>query len=203
MGITIGIDLGTTNSVICIKKINVSTIRNAEGEELTPSCVTAVPHPEDSSFDFIVGRHSRDLLKQYPEQTITSVKRLMGRDFEDTEVQSIIKDYRASYQITTEASEPGSIRIPLGGKMQTPEMISGIILSKLIRDGEAELQGKIDQAVVTVPAYFSDRQKFATRAACDYAGIKLLRLLPEPTAAALSFGLGELGENECSHNYGV
>lgn len=196
MGITIGIDLGTTNSVVCIKKINVSTIHNAEGEELTPSCVTAVPHPEDSSFDLIVGRHSRDLLKQYPEQTITSVKRLMGRDFEDTEVQNIIKDYRVSYQITTEVSEPGSIRIPLGGKMQTPEMISGVILSKLICDGEAELQGKIDQAVVTVPAYFSDRQKFATRAACDYAGIKLLRLLPEPTAAALSFGLGELGENE-------
>jgi molecular chaperone DnaK len=80
--------------------------------------------------------------------------------------------------------------------MQTPEIISGIILSKLIRDGEAELQGKVDQAVVTVPAYFSDRQKFATRAACDYAGIKLLRLLPEPTAAALSFGLGELSKNE-------
>jgi molecular chaperone DnaK len=196
MGITIGIDLGTTNSVACIKRINVSTIRNAEGEELTPSCVTAIPH-EDSSFDFVVGRHSRNLLKQYPEQTITSVKRLMGRDFEDTEVQSIIKDHHVSYPIGTDASEPGSIRIPLGGKMQTPEMISGLILGKLIQDGEAELQGKIDQAVVTVPAYFSDRQKFATRAACDYAGIKLLRLLPEPTAAALSFGLGELGENEC------
>jgi molecular chaperone DnaK len=196
MGITIGIDLGTTNSVACIKRINVSTIRNAEGEELTPSYVTAIPH-EDSSFDFVVGRHSRNLLKQYPEQTITSVKRLMGRDFEDTEVQSIIKDHHVSYPIGTDASEPGSIRIPLGGKMQTPEMISGLILGKLIQDGEAELQGKIDQAVVTVPAYFSDRQKFATRAACDYAGIKLLRLLPEPTAAALSFGLGELGENEC------
>jgi molecular chaperone DnaK len=80
--------------------------------------------------------------------------------------------------------------------MHTPEMISGIILSKLIRDGEAELHGKIDQAVVTVPAYFSDRQKFATRAACDYAGIKLLRLLPEPTVAALSFGIENLGKND-------
>ena len=196
MGIAVGIDLGTTNSVTCSKKINVFTILNAEGEELTPSCVTAVPHSENSSFDFIVGRHSRDLLKQYPEQTITSVKRLMGRDFEDTEVQSIIKDYRASYPIVTDASEPGSIRLPFGGKMQTPEMISGMILNKLIKDGEVDLQGNIDQAVVTIPAYFSDRQKFATRAACDYAGIKLLRLLPEPTAAVLSFGLQELGENE-------
>lgn len=196
MGMTIGIDLGTTNSVTCIKKINVSSIRNAENEELTPSCVTAVPHPDNSSFDLVVGRHSRDLLKQYPEQTILSIKRLMGRDFEDTEVQNIINNNGTNYRITTEASEPGSILISLGGKLQTPEMISGIILSKLIRDGEAQLQGTIDQAVVTVPAYFSDRQKFATRAACDYAGIKLLRLLPEPTAAALSFGIGELDKEE-------
>ncbi|HBI21622.1 MAG TPA: molecular chaperone DnaK, partial [Legionella sp.] len=69
MGITIGIDLGTTNSVACIKKINVSALRNAEGDELTPSCVTAVPSNGDASFDFIVGRHARELLKQYPEQT--------------------------------------------------------------------------------------------------------------------------------------
>ena len=81
MGITIGIDLGTTNSAMCIKKMSVSPILNAEGEELTPSCVTAVPHPDNVSFDLIVGRASRDLLKQYPEQTIMSVKRLMGRDF--------------------------------------------------------------------------------------------------------------------------
>ena len=196
MGSAIGIDLGTTNSVACIKKVNISTIRNAEGEDLTPSSVTAVPNQENSLFKMIVGRHSRDLLKQYPEETVISVKRLMGRDFEDTEVQNIIKDHHVSYQIVTDASEPGSIRIPLGGKMQTPEMISGLILSKLLHDGEAELHSKIEQAVVTVPAYFSDRQKFATRAACDYAGIKLLRLLPEPTAAALSFGLGDVAENE-------
>ncbi len=196
MGMTIGIDLGTTNSVMSIKKINVSIIRNAEGEELTPSSVTAIFNPENTSFDFVVGRHSSNLLKQYPEQTIRSVKRLMGRDFEDAEVQRMIKNNAVSYQIITEASEPGSIYIPFGGKMHTPEMISGIILKKLIQDGEAELQGKIDQAVVTVPAYFSDRQKFATRAACDYAGIKLLRLLPEPTAAALSFGIENLGKDD-------
>ena len=196
MGMTIGIDLGTTNSVMCIKKMSVSCIRNAEGEELTPSCVTAVPDVNHSAlFNLIVGRHSRDLLKQYPEQTILSIKRLMGRDFEDSEVQKMIKNHSVSYAITTEASEFGSIRIPLADKLHTPEMISGIILRKLIDDGEKELQGRITQAVVTVPAYFSDRQKFATRAACDYAGIQLLRLLPEPTAAALSFGL-ELGPDE-------
>lgn len=198
MGMTIGIDLGTTNSVTCIKKLNVAAIRNADGEELTPSCVTAVPRAEGDIFDLIVGRQSRDLLKQYPEQTILSVKRLMGREFEDVEVQSIIKNQGSSYLITTDESEPGSIRIPLAGKMQTPEMISGIILSQLIRDAEASLEGKIDQVVVTVPAYFSDRQKFATRAACDYAGIKLLRLLPEPSAAALSFGLCDLDKDTSS-----
>lgn len=198
MGISVGIDLGTTNSVTCVKKIDIASVRNAEGEELTPSSVTAVPNPENTSFNFIIGRHSLDLLKQYPEETITSIKRLMGRDFEDPEVQSLIKEHRVGYLITTDVSEPSSIRIPLGGKMQTPEMISGLILNKLIRDGEVDLQGKIDQAVVTVPAYFSDRQKFATRAACDYAGIKLLRLLPEPTAAALSFGLEELSNYDSS-----
>ncbi len=196
MRITVGIDLGTTNSVISVKKIGVSILRNSEKEELTPSCVTAIPNPDNTSFEIVVGRHSRNILKQYPEKTITSVKRLMGRDFNDLEVQNILKEHRVTYQITTDPSEPESIRIPLGNKMQTPEMISGMILSKLIRDGEIELEGNIGQAVVTVPAYFSDRQKFATRAACDYAGIKLLRLLPEPTAAALSFGLGELDKNE-------
>ncbi len=196
MGVTIGIDLGTTNSVSCIKKLTVLAIPNAEGEDLTPSCVTSIPDPASGSFQCVVGRHSRDLLKQYPEQTITSVKRLMGRDFEDLEVQTIINDQHVGYPITTDASEPGSIHILLDGTRYTPEMISGLILKKLITDGEADLGTKITQAVVTVPAYFSDRQKFATRAACDYAGIKLLRLLPEPTAAAISFGLSELGQDE-------
>jgi molecular chaperone DnaK len=195
-GMTIGIDLGTTNSVASIKKVKVSTILNAEGEELTPSYVTAVPKIGKKSFDFFVGLNSRNLLKQYPEQTIRSVKRLMGRDFEDPEIQQLIKNHAVSYQIATDPSEPGSILIPFAGKMYTPEMISGMILKKIIRDSELELQGKIEKAVVTVPAYFSDRQKFATRAACDYAGIKLLRLLPEPTAAALSFGIENLGKDD-------
>ncbi len=189
MGITVGIDLGTTNSAICVKKIDVSVIRNAEGDELTPSCITAMLPEDTHEVDFIVGRPARDLLKQCPDQTILSVKRLIGRDFEEKEVQAMIHDQGIAYQIVTDPTEPGSIRIPLGGQMQTPEILSGHILKKLITDAEAVLQGKVDQAVVTVPAYFSDSQKFATRAACDYAGLKLLRLLPEPTAAALSFCL--------------
>lgn len=191
MATVIGIDLGTTNSVTAVKKVTAAPIKNAEGDLLTPSAVTAVPKT-DNQFDYIVGRHSRELQKQYPEQTVLSVKRLMGREFEDHEVQKLIKNNQFAYHIETDPTEPGSIYIPLGGKKQTPEMISGLILKKLIADSEAELKATIDGAVITVPAYFSDRQKFATRAACDYAGIKLLRLLPEPTAAALSFGLAEL-----------
>ena len=197
MGVTIGIDLGTTNSVVSMKKLEVLTIQNAEGEMLTPSCVTAIPTADSAdAFEYIVGKASRDLLKQYPEQTITSIKRLMGRDFDDTEVQALLKNDSIAYQVTTDPTEPGSIRISLAGQLQSPEMISSIILKKLIRDSEKSLQTSIDQAVVTVPAYFSDRQKFATRAACAKAGIKLLRLLPEPTAAAIAFGVEALGNDE-------
>lgn len=196
MGLTIGIDLGTTNSAACIKKLHVSSIPNLEGETLTPSCVTAVLNTKTDQFDYIVGRAARDLIKQYPEQTITSVKRLMGRDFEESSVQDMINQQLVSYQITTDPDELHSIKIPLGGRLQTPEMISSYILKKIISDGEKALQGNITQAVVTVPAYFSDKQKFATRAACEYAGIKLLRLLPEPTAAALSFSLSELDKTD-------
>lgn len=120
MGMTIGIDLGTTHSVMCIKKASVSCVHNAEGEALTPSCVTAVPDVENPTlFNVVVGRHSRDLLKQYPEQTIVSIKRLMGREFEDVEVQKIIHHHSVSYAITTDPSEAGFIRVPLGNAPHT------------------------------------------------------------------------------------
>ena len=195
MGTTVGIDLGTTNSVVCVKKVATNVVPNAEGDELTPSCVTAIPKDGNDKEEIVVGKAARNLLKQYPEQTIISVKRLMGRDFDEPEVQTMINDNRIAYPIINEPSEPGSLYLPFAGKQQTPEMISGLILRKIISDSETALNENIDQAVVTVPAYFSDNQKFATRAACDYAGIKLLRLLPEPTAAALSFEL-DLNEDE-------
>jgi len=195
-GITIGIDLGTTNSVACIKKVTATAIANAEGDMLTPSCVTAVPEHDGTSFEIIVGRASKNILKQYPEQTITSVKRLMGRDFDEPEVQSILLENKVAYSIITDPSEPSSIRIPFAGENRTPENISGFILKKIIFDVEKTLQANVENVVVTVPAYFSDRQKFATRAACHYAGVNLLRLLPEPAAAALSFGIQDAGEED-------
>ncbi|NCT57121.1 MAG: Hsp70 family protein [Legionella sp.] len=195
-GLTIGIDLGTTNSVACIKKLTATAIPNAEGDMLTPSCVTAVPQHDHTSFEIIVGQASKNILKQYPEQTVTSVKRLIGRDFDEPEVQSILLENKVAYPIITDPSEPSSIRIPFAGEDRTPENISGFILSKIIHDVETTLQNKVEHVVVTVPAYFSDRQKFATRAACNHAGINLLRLLPEPAAAALSFGIQEAGIDE-------
>lgn len=191
MAMAVGIDLGTTNSVVAVKKVSVATLRNSENGELTPSCVTAVPLGATGTFDLIVGQAARDLSKQYPEQTVSSVKRLMGREFDDLEVQQMREQRKVSYTIDTDPSEPGLITIPLGDKQRTPEEISSLILKKVITDAIADAGATIDSAVVTVPAYFSDRQKFATRAACEMAGVRLLRLLPEPTAAAISFGLGE------------
>ncbi|MGE0526562.1 MAG: Hsp70 family protein [Bdellovibrionales bacterium] len=191
MGMAVGIDLGTTNTVVSAKKISAMVLRNAEGEELTPSWVTAVPHGDGETYDLVVGKPARDLMKQYPDQTVMSIKRLMGREFDDIEVQRLQVEHRSSYRIETNPSEPGLITVPLGGKNRTPEEISSLILNKVVTDAGVDAGAQIDAAVVTVPAYFSDRQKFATRAACDLAGLHLLRLLPEPTAAAISFGLGE------------
>lgn len=114
MGMTVGIDLGTTNSAVAIKKLDVAIICNREGEEFTPSCVTAIINQETNAINFIVGRSSLNVLKQYPEHTIKSIKRFIGRDFADPEVQQIINDNSVSYKIITELSEPGSIYIMLG-----------------------------------------------------------------------------------------
>jgi molecular chaperone DnaK len=120
----------------------------------------------------------------------------MGRDFHDLEVQYIIKNNVVSYKIVNDPKEPDSIRVALLDNLYTPEAVSSVILKKLINDSKLDLGGEIEQAVVTVPAYFSDRQKFATRAACQQAGLKLLRLLSEPTAAALSFGLKNINSQD-------
>ena len=190
MGMSVGIDLGTTNSVVSVKKLSISTLLNSEGDELTPSSVTAVPK-ENGMWDWVIGKPSLYLMKQYPDQTVTSVKRLMGREFDDLEVQNIINQKRTGYSIITDLSEPGSILIPVGGQNRTPEEISSLILKKVTTDASQDAGNSVDSAVVTVPAYFSDSQKFATRTACELAGLRLLRLLPEPTAAAISFGLDD------------
>jgi molecular chaperone DnaK len=190
----VGIDLGTSNSVVALKGVSVEVLKNAEGELLTPSSVTMLPGGNGE--EKLIGVTSRRVAKQYPETTVTSVKRLMGLEFEDPNILMLRESGRYSYAITTDETEPRSIRISLNNKNYSPEVISSWILEKLVTDAEKSLGEKINQAVVTVPAYFSDSQKFATRAACQMAGINLLKLLPEPTAAAISFGIDEMSPDE-------
>jgi molecular chaperone DnaK len=193
---SIGIDLGTTNSAAAIRKVSVEVLRNAEGEYITPSCVTVrkrlMRKPE-----FIVGRHALEWLRQEPENTITAVKRLIGRSFQDKEVQELIagQRYRNHLTLHSHGSE-NSLAILAGGREFTPEEISAKILAKIKTDAEHALNDEVDSAVITVPAYFNDKQKHATRTAAALAGLKVSRLLPEPTAAAISFGVDKVSGDE-------
>jgi molecular chaperone DnaK len=193
---SIGIDLGTTNSAAAIKKVRVEVLKNAEGELITPSCVTVrkrlMRKPE-----FIVGRHALEWLRQEPEQTITAVKRLIGRNFHDPEVQELIASGRFRCRLSAHShGSRNSIAIQAGGREFSPEEISAQILVKIKADAERVLGDTVETAVITVPAYFNDKQKHATRAAAALAGLKVSRLLPEPTAAAISFGVDQVSGDE-------
>jgi molecular chaperone DnaK len=198
MSKSIGIDLGTTNSVAAIKRLHTEVIRNTEGELITPSCVTA----EKKTLSLfkpkiVVGRHALEWMKQDPENTIMAVKRLMGRSFKDKEVQQIINDRRFRYGIRQHSrGTENSLAIILAGKEYTPEEISAEILNKIRKDVEKVLGGEVEYAVITVPAYFNDKQKHATRTAAALCGLKVRRLLPEPTAAAISFGVDHVRGEE-------
>ncbi|MBW2308988.1 MAG: Hsp70 family protein [Deltaproteobacteria bacterium] len=198
MSKSIGIDLGTTNSVGAIKKVHTEVLKNAEGDFFTPSCVTLKkknlpflkPH-------FVVGRHALEWMKQDPENTIVAVKRLMGRNYQDKEVRQIIANRRLLYRIERHSrGTENSLAIILGGKEYTPEEISAQILEKIRMDAEKALDSEVEYAVITVPAYFNDKQKHATRTAGALARLKVRRLLPEPTAAAISFGVDNVKGDE-------
>jgi molecular chaperone DnaK len=193
---SIGIDLGTTNSVVAVKKVNTEVLKNAEGEYITPSCVMVkkrlMRKPE-----FIVGRDALEWLRQEPEHTITAVKRLIGRNFYEKEVQELISRQSLPYQLSTHSrGSANSLAFQIGGREFTPEEISAKILAKLKADAEAVLGDEVDAAVITVPAYFNDKQKHGTRTAAALAGLKVRRLLPEPTAAAISFGVDKISGDD-------
>lgn len=193
---TIGIDLGTTNSVAAIKKIHTEVIKNSEGEPITPSCVTVRKRFMHAP-EFIVGRDALEWLQQEPDNTITAVKRLMGRNFNDSEVQELIAGHGLRYKITSHSKgSENSLAIHAAGKEFTPDEISAKILEKIKQDAEAALGDEVDTAVITVPAYFNDKQKHRTRTAAALAGLQVSRLLPEPTAAAISFGVDSVGGDE-------
>lgn len=189
---TIGIDLGTTNSVVAFKTRDVEVLRNRENEELTRSCVAL------KNEQMLVGRHAFNVLASNPENTILSVKRLMGGAISDSMVQQMRnnKDYYRYGIVPLQGGTDDGVAVALGGKQYTPEQISAEILKKLKADAEERLGGEVTHAVITVPAYFTEKQKNATRLAATYAGLKVMRLLAEPTAAALAYGVDTLKAGE-------
>ena len=198
MSKSIGIDLGTTNSVAAIKKVHTEVLKNAEGEFITPSCVTVRKKKLPFSKPvFVVGKHALEWMKQDPENTIVAIKRLMGRSFLNKHVQQIIADRELHYRINRHSKgTEKSLAVILNGKEYTPEEISSKILEKIRVDAATSQKDEINYAVITVPAYFNDKQKHATRTAAALAGLKVRRLLPEPTAAAISFGVDNVKGDE-------
>ena len=183
----IGIDLGTSNSVIAFKEIGVKIIRNKENEELTRSCIGLRKE------EILVGRTAYQLLKTDPINTILSVKRLMGGAIKDKMVQDMIDSPYYKYGITSlKGGTDDAVAVILGGKQYTPEQLSSEILKKLKKDAEEKLGDEVTHAVITVPAYFTEKQKNATRIAAQLAGLKVQKLLAEPTAAAIAYGVDNL-----------
>ena len=188
MAKVIGIDLGTTNSVACVIEGGEPVIvENAEGGRLTPSVVAINPRSNER----YVGQMAKRQAVTNPENTIFSVKRLMGRKFDDLETQAAAK----VLPYTIAKSSNGDAYVAMGGKDHAPPQISAMILQKIKQDAEAKLGEKITQAVITVPAYFNDAQRQATKDAGQIAGLEVLRIINEPTAASLAYGMDK-GEQE-------
>jgi molecular chaperone DnaK len=179
----IGIDLGTTNSAVSVMKNGeLQILENSEGNRTTPSIVAL-----SKSGERLVGLLAKRQSVTNPTNTIFSVKRLIGRKFTDPEVQ---RD-KAWLPYEIRAGATGGVEVKMGDKWFSPEEISAFILSKLKADAEAKLGEKIDEAVITVPAYFDDSQRQATKNAGEIAGLKVDRILNEPTAAAFAYGVNK------------
>ncbi len=182
MAKVIGIDLGTTNSCMAVMEGGEpEVIENAEGGRTTPSVVAVNPKTGER----YVGMLAKRQAVTNPENTVSSVKRLMGRKFDDPEVQRDMK--WLPYKIVKAPN--GDAHVVMGGKTYSPPEVSAMILQKMKQDAEAKLGDTITQAVITVPAYFNDSQRQATKDAGQIAGLEVLRIINEPTASALAFGL--------------
>ena len=182
MGRIIGIDLGTTNSVVAIIEGGDPTvIPSSEGSRLIPSVVSQNP----TTGERMVGQVARRQAIVNPENTIFSIKRFMGRKFSDGEVQHGLQFI--PYQVSEAPN--GDVRVMIGGKEYSPPEISAMILAKIKADAEAFTGESITQAVITVPAYFNDAQRNATKDAGKIAGLDVLRIINEPTASSLAYGL--------------
>ncbi|MBO8154096.1 molecular chaperone DnaK [Thermovirga sp.] len=185
MGRVVGIDLGTTNSVIAfIEGGQPTVIPNAEGGRTTPSVVAFTKNGER-----LVGALAKRQAVLNPEGTIYSIKRFMGRNYSEVAEEMKMVPYKVV------EGPHNSVRVVVGDKQYAPEEISAMILRKLVQDAEAFLGEKITDAVITVPAYFNDAQRQATKNAGKIAGLNVLRVVNEPTAAALAYGMDKK-ENE-------
>jgi molecular chaperone DnaK len=181
MGKIIGIDLGTTNSVAAVMRGGEpEVIPTAEGERLCPSVVAV-----NKNHERLVGRVARNQAIVNAENTIFSIKRFMGRKFDDPEVQRTLS--RVPYKVAKAPN--GDVRVILDGKEYSPPEVSAMILSKLKTDAEAYLSEPVTEAVITVPAYFNDAQRNATKDAGRIAGLEVKRIINEPTASSLAYGL--------------
>ncbi|MFU8890113.1 MAG: molecular chaperone DnaK [Anaerosomatales bacterium] len=186
MGKVIGIDLGTTNSAVAVLEGGEpSVIINAEGDRTTPSVVAFRKDGER-----VVGKAAKNQAITNPENTITSIKRFIGRKHEETESE------RKTIAYNVKKGKDGRTNVDVEGKTYTPEEISAFVLQKLKADAEAYLGQKVTEAVITVPAYFNDMQRQATKDAGKIAGLDVKRIINEPTAAALAYGLDKGDESQ-------
>ena len=183
----IGIDLGTTNSVVAVIEGGEPTvIPTAEGSRLLPSVVAFNKNGER-----LVGQTAKRQAVVNAENTIYSIKRFMGRHYDEVETEREM----VSYEVVQGPAGDARVKVPVTGREYSPQEISAMILSKLKTDSEAYLGEQVNQAVITVPAYFNDSQRQATKDAGKIAGLEVLRIINEPTAAALAYGLDKK-ENE-------
>nr|MDQ5819227.1 Hsp70 family protein [Actinomycetota bacterium] len=179
MAKSIGIDLGTTNSCVAVLEGgDPVVITNSEGERTTPSVVAF----DRKSGERLVGQLARRQAVTNPDRTVYSIKRFMGRRYGDVKEEAS----RVGYEVK---SAGGDVRVQVGEKEYSPPEISAMILQKLKRDAEEYLGEEVTEAVVTVPAYFEDAQRQATKDAGRIAGLDVKRIINEPTAAALAYGL--------------
>ncbi|MCL2807361.1 MAG: molecular chaperone DnaK [Coriobacteriia bacterium] len=186
MAKVLGIDLGTTNSAMAVMEGGEPTIIvNSEGDRTTPSVVGFRKDGER-----VVGKAAKNQAVTNPENTVSSIKRFIGRKFSETASERKTVSYKVA------SGKDGRVEVEIEGKMFTPEEISAMTLQKLKADAEKHVGGAIKQAVITVPAYFNDSQRQATKDAGKIAGLEVLRIVNEPTAAALAYGLDKAGRDE-------
>src|SRR5437879_2031240 len=186
MAKVIGIDLGTTNSVVAVVEGgNPTVIANQEGSRLTPSVAGFTKDGE-----ILAGQIAKRQAITNPENTVFSIKRFMGRRYDEVLQEIKLVPYKVV------KAPNGDVRVEIRGKQYSPPEISAMILRKLKEAAEAHLGEKVTQAVITVPAYFNDSQRQATKDAGKIAGLEVLRIINEPTAAALAYGLDKKKDEE-------